>query len=445
MDKYKKYDVLFFSRSDWNSGYQESQNLVSYMTEQGHRIFYFNLNFLNEYLNSEKIKGKLNILTLPNKFGKDIYNIDFENKSEELGRELDNIIKENYIKDCVLFVQDPIWFSIAKDLKEKYNFKIIFNYSYDFISFNKRDILLKTSDLVIAKSQCVYNNVKEKNESVILSETEAVEEVYAKIENNIKDIHKLVSIIIVTFNNLNYTRECIQSILDKTAYPNYEIIIVDNKSRDETPTYLKELEKQYSNVTIVLNEENYGFAKGNNLGIKKAKGDYIILLNNDTVVTRGWITGFIKHLEKNHSLGLVGPVTNYAGNEAMINVTYRNIKEMDRFAEIYTLANFNKLYNGINILIMFCIAMKKELIKEIGYLDESFGIGMFEDDDFSYRVKKAGYDIACVEDIFIHHYGSASFKKLGEKKYIEIFNDNKAIFEKKWNIKWTPHKHRRGN
>lgn len=138
----------------------------------------------------------------------------------------------------------------------------------------------------------------------------------------------MVSIIIVTFNNLNYTKECIQSILEKTAYPNYEIIIVDNKSRDNTPNYLKELEKQYSNVTIVLNEQNYGFAKGNNIGIKKAKGDYIILLNNDTVVTRGWVNGFIKHLERDNRLGLVGPVTNYAGSEAMINVTYRNIKEV---------------------------------------------------------------------------------------------------------------------
>ncbi len=204
--------------------------------------------------------------------------------------------------------------------------------------------------------------------------------------------------------------------------------------------YLKELEKQYSNVTIVLNEQNYGFAKGNNIGIKKAKGDYIILLNNDTVVTRGWITGFIKHLEKDERLGMIGPVTNHARNEARINVSYRNIKDMDRFAEMYTLANSNKLYTDIDMLVMFCVAMKKELINEVGYLDESFGIGMFEDDDFSYAVKKAGYNIAYVKDVFIHHYGSASFKKLGRQKLVQIFNENKKIFEKKWNVKWTGHK-----
>ncbi|MCT4508399.1 MAG: glycosyltransferase family 2 protein [Tepidibacter sp.] len=245
----------------------------------------------------------------------------------------------------------------------------------------------------------------------------------------------------VTFNNLNYTKECIQSIIEKTSYTNYEIIIVDNKSQDNTPIYLKELEKQYSNITIVLNEHNYGFAKGNNIGIKKAKGDYIILLNNDTVVTRGWISGFIKHLERDKKLGLVGPVTNYAGNEAMISVPYRNIKDMDKFSEIYTLANSNKLYTNINMLIMFCVAMRKEIINQVGYLDESFGIGMFEDDDFSYRVKKAGYEIAYTKDIFIHHYGSASFKKLGRQKFIEIFNENKKKFEKKWNIKWTRNKY----
>ncbi|WFD11394.1 glycosyltransferase [Tepidibacter hydrothermalis] len=413
MDKYQKYDVLFFSRIDWNSRCQIYQNLASYMTDKGHRIFYFNPNFLSKHLNIDKINEKLNVLTLSNKFGKSIYNIDFNDKLEELRSQLENIIQNNYIKDCVLFVEDPMWICLAKSLKEKYNFKIIFNYE------------------------------KEKDESIISVESEDFEEVYEKIENNIKDIHGLVSVVIVTFNNLNYTRECIQSIFEKTAYPNYEIIIIDNNSQDNTPIYLKELEKQHSNITIVLNEQNYGFAKGNNVGIKKAKGDYIILLNNDTVVTRGWITAFIKHLEKDDKLGLVGPVTNYAGNEAMINVSYRNMKEMDRFAQRYTLANFNKLYNDINMLIMFCVAMKKELINEVGYLDEHFRIGMFEDDDFSYRVKNAGYKIAYVKDIFIHHYGSASFKKLGRQKFIELFNENKKIFEKKWNIKWSRHKYRR--
>ncbi|SHH00357.1 glycosyltransferase family 2 protein [Tepidibacter thalassicus] len=409
MVEIQKYDILFFPVVDCEFKNQKYNNLIFYMIEKGHRVFYFD--FSNRYLKIKKTRDNLNVINLLDKFRK---SIEYNNSNKELENYIENIIQKNSIKDCILFVEDSKWVLLVQYLKEKYNFKIIFKYRDYFVD----EKILRISDLVIDKSKCLYE----------------------EIENSIKIIHRLVSIIIVTFNNLKYTRECINSIFEKTAYPNYEIIIVDNNSSDETPIYLKEIEKKYSNVTVILNEENYGFAKGNNIGIKKAKGDYIILLNNDTVVTRGWISGLIKHLERENNLGLVGPVTNYARNEARINVVYKNIKDMDRFAEMYTFINLNKLYKGINMLVMFCVAMKKELFDEIGYLDENFKFGMFEDDDFSYRVKKAGYEIACAKDVFIHHYGSISFKNLGSKRFFEIFEINKSIFEKKWNIKWNLNK-----
>ncbi|WP_337098195.1 glycosyltransferase [Paenibacillus sp. YIM B09110] len=259
-----------------------------------------------------------------------------------------------------------------------------------------------------------------------------------------KEAFPSVSIIVLTYNQLDYTVQCISSIIEKTAYPNYELIIVDNNSMDDTPNYLRKLEKTYNHVKVFLNNENLGFAGGNNVGLRHATGDYIILLNNDTLVTRGWITGFIKHFEANHKLGLLGPVTNSIGNEAMINVGYKSIDDMEQFAYNYTLNHMGQVYGNIKALAMYCLVISNKALKDIGLLDENYKVGMFEDDDYSIAALKKGYEVLCAEDIFIHHYGSVSFKKLENKEYAKIFDENKKYFEEKWGIQWAPHRYREG-
>ncbi len=262
-----------------------------------------------------------------------------------------------------------------------------------------------------------------------------------KLEEVIQSVFPKVSIVVLTYNNLKYNKLCIESILEKTAYPNYELIIVDNNSTDGTRDFLKEL-KNNPKIKVILNNANLGFAKGNNIGIKNSDGDHVILLNNDTVVTRGWIGGLIKHL-KDEKVGMVGPVTNSIGNEAKINVAYDNIADIEPFAECYTELHWNETFE-ITTLAMFCVAIKREVINKVGYLDENYQIGMFEDDDYSMAVKRAGYKLLCAEDVFIHHFGSVSFRRLEDKEFKKIFEENRSRFEKKWNTRWKPHKYRPG-
>ena len=261
----------------------------------------------------------------------------------------------------------------------------------------------------------------------------------SEVKNIMENSFKKVNIVIVTYNNLDYTKLCIRSILDKTAYPNYEIIVVDNDSTDGTKDYLKSIEG--NNIKVVLNDENLGFAKANNIGIRLSEGEYVILLNNDTIVTRGWIMGLLRHFKG--SVGMVGPVTNSIGNEAKINVEYDNLNEMDAFAEYYTNKHFGDEFE-IDVLAMFCVAVKREVINRVGLLDERYKVGMFEDDDYAIAVKRAGYKIICAEDVFIHHFGGATFKKYMNSEYREIFDENRKRFEEKWNVKWKPHKYREG-
>ncbi len=263
---------------------------------------------------------------------------------------------------------------------------------------------------------------------------------YTKIRRIVKDSFPGVSIIVVTYNNLEYTKMCISSILEKTAYPSYKIIVVDNASDDGTRGYLEELGRR-ENISVVFNDSNLGFARANNVGIEKADGEFLILLNNDTIVTRGWIGGLLRHFHD--SVGMVGPVTNSIGNEAKINVSYSDINDMDCFAEYYTAKHFGEEFE-IGVLAMFCVAIKREVVDRVGLLDEGYGIGMFEDDDYAMAVKREGYKLVCAEDVFIHHFGGATFGKMDSKEFRELFDRNRRRFEEKWGVKWKPHRYREG-
>lgn len=254
-----------------------------------------------------------------------------------------------------------------------------------------------------------------------------------------------VSIIVLTYNNLELNKWCINSILNKTAYPNYELIILDNCSTDGTREYLNELRKEnIANVKVILNENNSGFAGGNNIAIGEASGEFIMLLNNDTIVTRGWLTNAVKHMQQDQKCGMCGAVTNSIGNEAMIAVNYRNLHELDCFSYLYTSQHNNEVYKDVDRLAMFCTLIRKEIIDKYGMLDKNYQVGMFEDDDYARVVESAGYSFYVVEDVFVHHVNNASFKKLDSKKYKEVFERNREYFEKKWNVKWKMPKYREG-
>jgi GT2 family glycosyltransferase/glycosyltransferase involved in cell wall biosynthesis len=262
---------------------------------------------------------------------------------------------------------------------------------------------------------------------------------YRQIESEVAKGARRASVIVVTYNNLALTRLCLESLIRNTEYPNFEVIVVDNNSSDETQKYLLNLKERHENLKIILNEENLGFAKANNQGIRISSGEYIILLNNDTITPRGWMTGLLKRLE-DPKIGIVGPVTNFVGNEARVEVGYRTWAEMEEFAQAQTWSHQDQIAD-IHMLAMFCVAMRREIFEEVGELDEQFGIGMFEDDDYSIRVRRKGYRVVCAADTFVHHFGQAAFGKLIRTgHYDRLFNENKAKFERKWGVTWEPHK-----
>jgi GT2 family glycosyltransferase len=251
-----------------------------------------------------------------------------------------------------------------------------------------------------------------------------------------------VTVITLSYNQLHFTKEFLTSYLDRSFYPNRELIIVDNGSNNETVNYLKNIEKKTNqNIKIFFNKKNLGFGGGNNLGMKNATGDFIILINNDTKITPGWISRLVFHVSK-FNVGLVGPVTNNIGNEAKIDIKYRQEDQVDieKKALKYKSDNWGEKLN-LKRIAAFCWILSKQTFSEIGGFDERFFPAYFEDDDYCLRVKNAGYEIFCVSDVFIHHFENGSVSSENNKKWLL---ENKKKFNEKWGENtWTPHEYRK--
>lgn len=262
---------------------------------------------------------------------------------------------------------------------------------------------------------------------------------YQLINRSLGETVPRASIIVVTYNNLALNQLCLESILRNTEYPNYEVIVVDNASSDQTAEYLSQMAARHSHLKIILNTENRGFAAANNQGLALSTGERLVLLNNDTVVPPGWLTRLLRHLD-DPAIGMVGPVTNFTGNEAKVEVDYQTLGEMEAFAEELMWSNSGRLAD-IHMLAMLCVAFRRDTYEKVGPLDEQFGIGMFEDDDYCLRVKQCRLRVVCAADVFVHHVGQAAFKKLiADGSYDPLFKENRRRFESKWNVRWVPHR-----
>ena len=245
-----------------------------------------------------------------------------------------------------------------------------------------------------------------------------------------------VSILIVTYGNLNLTRLCLRSLQESAGATPFEIIVVDNASSDETASYLQQVAASgMLPLRVVCNAENRGFAAANNQAAQLATGETLILLNNDTVVLPGWIEGLTAALSANPSIGMVGPVTNSCGNEAQLGTPYPDLQQMAIFAKAYTDSHVGMRTNP-GMLTLFCAALPRQLWLELGGLDEGYGQGMFEDDDLAMAVRARGLQLQLVHDVYVHHYGGAAFNRLPPRHYLRLFWTNRRYFEKKWQTTW---------
>ena len=251
-----------------------------------------------------------------------------------------------------------------------------------------------------------------------------------KIIKNNKNIEvKNTSIIILTYNQLEYTKLCVKSIRNNNLLGTYEIIIVDNNSTDGTVEWLKSQED--TDFKVIFNNENKGFPKGCNQGIEVANKDNdIMLLNNDTVVMPNSIFNLRMGLYSENKIGATGSVSNSVSYYQQVLLDCKEFNDNVKFVLLNNIPNDNYYEERVK-LVGFAMLIKREAINKVGGLEEKFTPGNYEDDDISLRILKNEYKLLLCRDSYIHHFGSMSFKE-NVYKYNELLNTNRKKFYKKW-------------
>jgi GT2 family glycosyltransferase len=248
----------------------------------------------------------------------------------------------------------------------------------------------------------------------------------------LEELYPLVSILVVTHDGLPHNRLCLESLDRRTDWPRTEILFADNASTDGTREWLEsEGARRGKEFRLLTFGENRGFAPAVNAAAASARGDYLCFLNNDTVVTRGWLSALVRHLERDSSLGMVGPSTNEIANEARVEVGYRDPEELEPWARAYTRSNAGRA-DPIRSLAMFCVLLSRKVFEAVGPLDERFLVGMFEDDDYCRRLRDRGLSLAVARDSFVHHWGRGTFRRLPDREYQRVWEENRRRFEEKW-------------
>jgi GT2 family glycosyltransferase len=244
------------------------------------------------------------------------------------------------------------------------------------------------------------------------------------------------SIIVISYNSFkDTTRLCVESLYACRCRVPFETVIVDNGSDAATVAGLQSLEGRFAGLTVIYNGFNAGFAGGNNIGLRRGEADYYVLLNNDTVVTDDWLDKMVGFLETHEEVGLAGPVTNYAGSEQRLHVDSGEEAGIIREGLEWT-----RMCRGdfffTEMISFFCVVLRKRVFNAVGLLDESFGLGMFEDTDYCLRVLQHHFKIAALEDVFVYHQGSRSFNKIPDLNV--LFQENLQRYEAKHRVAWRP-------
>ena len=244
-----------------------------------------------------------------------------------------------------------------------------------------------------------------------------------------------VDVVVCVHDALEDVHQCLSSVIAKTDR-RFGLIMVDDGSGPETRAYLRAFEAANPEVRLIHNDEPpHGYTVAANLGLRAASGDYVVLLNSDTVVTFGWLDRIIECGESDQTIGIVGPLSNAASHQSIphtrndngwaINAlpTWLTADAMALLVEAASTRQFPRFpfLNG------FCYAIKRPLLEAAGHFDEeNFGDGYCEENDYSYRATRAGFELAVADNAYVYHrksrsYGSDVRNRIARRNY-ERFN-----------------------
>ncbi|MDH3611069.1 MAG: glycosyltransferase family 2 protein [Nitrosopumilus sp.] len=214
----------------------------------------------------------------------------------------------------------------------------------------------------------------------------------------------LVSIVIVNYNGQNLLEKCLISI-NHSNYKNFEIILVDNNSSDDSINYVK---NNFPKIKILELNKNFGFAIPNNMAAKIAKGKYIVFLNNDTNVTQNWLSELVYSLEKNKEISI---------GQSLLVLPDGNIDSsgdyIDEIGRAYSSSDRPQKIRNILSARAACMILRKDIFLDMGGFDESY-FASFEDVEFGWRAWLWGYKVSLIPNSIVYHLGGKTTEKIPE-------------------------------
>ena len=244
--------------------------------------------------------------------------------------------------------------------------------------------------------------------------------------------NKKVTIIILTWNGLEYTKRCLDSLRNYTTYDNYDIIIVDNGSNDGTVDFLK----KETNIRVIFNSKNLGFVRANNQAIEQAdKSSDIILLNNDTEIPynqKNWIENLQSAADSSNDIGIVGCRLTRPNGMLQHAGAYMPMKTFwgQQIGSEEKDVNQFPFIKDVESVVFACVYIKREVINKIGMLSTDY-FSYFEDTDYCLTAKEAGFRTVCCGDVTILHCENIS-TKVNKISHNSLFKESQEIFKKKW-------------
>lgn len=210
-----------------------------------------------------------------------------------------------------------------------------------------------------------------------------------------------VSVVLLAYNNLSYTRDCVESILTNTNDVEYELILVDNGSTDGTREYFDSI----PGAKVIHLKYNVHVVKGFNMGLMAAEGKYCAAVCNDFIFTPNWLKNLIICIESDPEIGYVSPGATFISNMQQISIPFNSKEDFQEKAREYNISDPLKWEERV-VLLPNVLCCPTALLDRIGYYDTCFFRGEFADDDISFRIRRAGYKLVYCADTVTHHYGS---------------------------------------
>jgi GT2 family glycosyltransferase len=218
-----------------------------------------------------------------------------------------------------------------------------------------------------------------------------------------------VSIIVLNYNGKKYLDNCFQSLAE-VDYPNFEVVMVDNDSTDDSVEYVR---KNYDWIRVIESGRNGGFAFGMNTGIKRTEGEYVFLLDNDTIITKNFLRRMVEVAESDPEIGVASPIP--------LPITYKDCADL-----ILDKIRWNKVIS-LGTVAGATMLIKRKILEDVGLLDETCFM-YWEDTEFCWRVILLGYKVVAVYDAIIYHIWSGISIDTGftySKKWMYEFLKNK--------------------